>query len=395
VSAGAQGPTTGPVGAALLDLLVTDDRLARATWSRLAEPSDPNGVDLVARYGAGPALRVVVESRGPAYERLRSRLVVLDPRPGLDLLAELGGRLVCPGDAEWPEGFELLSAPPFCLWVLGPLELTQACTRSVSIVGSRASTPYGNDMAGYLADGVAERGLTVVSGAAHGIDGSAQRAVLLADGATIAVVAGGIDRAYPKAHEGLLAEIAQRGAVMSEVPLGSAPTANRFIQRNRMIATMTQGTVVVEAAARSGALNTARTAANHGRPVGAVPGPVTSHVSAGCHQALRDGYAVAVTDPAEVVELVGRIGVDAAPRPVGAVRAGWDDLDADARQVLEALPKTRGSAVAKIAVVAGLGQDSVRANLGRLSLLGLAERDGAGWRRAAAARRGGLPQESP
>jgi DNA processing protein len=371
---------------------MADDRLARATWSRLAEPGDPTAAELVARHGAGPALQVVIGSREQAHAGLRSRLVVLDPRPGLDLLAELGGRLVCPGDPEWPAGFELLAAPPFCLWVRGPLAIARACERSVSIVGSRASTPYGNDVAGYLADGVAERGFTVVSGAAYGIDGAAQVAVLRADGATIAVLAGGIDRPYPRAHEELLAQIAAHGAVMSEVPLGSAPTRNRFIQRNRMIATMTLGTVVVEAAARSGALNTARTAANHGRPVGVVPGPVTSPVSAGCHQALRDGYAVAVTDPAEIAELVGPIGVDVAPRPVGAARDDWDDLDLTARRVLDALPKTRGSAVGKIAVVAGLSEDTVRSCVGRLSLLALAEREGPGWRRVAAERRGGLPE---
>jgi DNA processing protein len=238
---------------------------------------------------------------------------------------------------------------------------------------------------------VADRGFTVVSGAAYGIDGSAQTAALRAGGRTIAVLAGGIDRAYPRPHEPLLAEIAATGAVMSEVPLGSAPMKNRFLKRNRMIATMTDGTVVVEAALRSGALSTARLAADHGRPVGAVPGPVTSPVSAGCHQALREGYAVAVTDPAEVAELVGRIGSDVAPRSQGPSRSDWDDLDEPARGVLESLPRTRGSAVERVAAVAGLGRDLVRATLGRLARLGLAERDGAGWRQGASVRRGGLP----
>jgi DNA processing protein len=365
----------------LLRLLVEDDRLARATWSRLAEPGDVRAAKLVAQWGPGAALDHLAASTQRAHEPYQARLRALDPRPALDLLDRLGGRLVCPGDEEWPSGFALLPEPPFCLWVRGPLALDQSCERSVSIVGSRASTNYGNEVAGLLADGVAERGFTVVSGAAYGIDGSAHIAALRAEGRTIAVLAGGIDRAYPRAHERLLAEIIASGAAMSEVPPGSASLKNRFLQRNRMIATMTCGTVVVEAAARSGALNTARLAAQHGRPVGAVPGPVTSDVSAGCHQALREGYAVAVTNAAEVAELVGRIGDDLAPRPQGVTREDWDDLDEVSRRVLDALPKTRGSAVDRIALVAGLSPDAVRSVLGRLALLALAEREGSGWRR--------------
>jgi DNA processing protein len=379
--------STGVGVDAILRLLVADDRLARATWSRLAEPGEATATDLVRDWGAGPALDRLVHGSEERLQRYRERFPALDPRPALDLLDRIGGRLVCPDDDEWPTGFELLQQPPFCLWVRGPLRLDPACQRSVSIVGSRASTSYGNDTAAELADGVAERGFTVVSGAAHGIDGAAHGAVVRAEGRTIAVLAGGIDRAYPRVHEPLLTEIAATGAVMSEVPLGSAPTRHRFLKRNRMIATMTGGTVVVEAAVRSGALNTARLAADHGRPVGAVPGPVTSPSSAGCHQALRDGYAVVVTEAAEVAELVGRIGTDLAPRPQGPARPGWDDLDERSRQVLEALPRTRGSAVERVAVVAGLGPSAVRAELGRLSLLGLAERDGAGWRQGPSARR--------
>lgn len=156
---------------------------------------------------------------------------------------------------------------------------------------------------------------------------------------------------------------------------------NRFIQRNRMIATMTNGTVVVEAAIRSGALNTARTANDHQRPVGAVPGPVTSYVSGGCHQIVREGWAVLVTDAAEAAELVGRIGADLAPRPSAPVRRDWDGLDETERRVLEALPKQWGSAPEKVAAIAGLDLDSARSALGRLSLRGLALRNGSGWRR--------------
>lgn len=371
--------------------LVDDDRLARAAWSRLAEPSEPAAVALVAEWGAGPALEVVAASTKRQHQAYRARLLALDPRPELDLLHRIGGRLVCPGDDEWPPGLEVLDDPPFCLRVRGRLDLAEACRRSVAIVGSRDATGYGKDVAARLADGVAARGFTVVSGAAYGIDGAAHWAALRADAWTVAVLAGGIDRPYPRGHDGLLAEVREHGAVMSEVPLGSAPNKYRFIKRNRMIATMTLGTVVVEAALRSGALSTARSAADHSRPVGVVPGPVTSPVSAGCHQALRDGYATVVTDPAEVADLVGQLGDDAAPRAAGPARPGWDELDDAARRMLDALPKSAGSTVTKLAVVAGLAPDSGRAALGRLALLGLAERHGGGWRLVPRSRRGDVP----
>lgn len=365
----------------VLRALAADDRLARATWSRLAEPGDLRALTLVGRLGAGPALEWLVRTDDREHAAYRARMVELDPRPTLDLLHRRGGRLVCPGDEEWPSGLAELEDPPYCLWVQGPLRLDQACARSVSIVGARASTGYGQDMAERLAEGVAERGFTVVSGAAYGIDAAAHRAALASDGRTIAVLAGGIDRAYPAAHAGLLAQIAQVGAVLSEVPPGSASLRNRFLKRNRMIAALTRGTVVVEAALRSGALSTARAARDQGRPVGVVPGLVSSPVSAGCHLAAREGWAVLVTSPGEVAELVGRMGEDLAPRPTGARRADWDDLDDLARAVLDALPRTRGAAAERVALVAGHPVDEVRAALGRLALLGLALHDGVGWRR--------------
>lgn len=381
------GALDSPAFRQILQVLMADPRLARAAWSRLAEPGEDAAAALVARWGPEAALDVLSRSERPEHEGYRGRLVAVDPRPELDVLDQLGGRLVCPGDEEWPAGLNDLAKPPFALRVRGSLDLAAACARSVAVVGSRMSTSYGEHVAAELADGLAGRDVTVVSGAAFGIDAAAHRATLRAGGRTIAVLAGGVDRSYPQAHEQLLAEVIETGAVMSEVPLGSAPMPHRFIERNRMIATMTLGTVVVEAEIRSGALSTARKAADHGRPVGAVPGPITSPTSAGCHQALRDGYATVVTDAAEVAELVGRIGPDVAPRPVGATRPAWDELDEVARRVLEALPKSAGRPVDKLALVAGLAPDAARAGLGRLALLGLAERHGTGWRRTPRPRR--------
>jgi DNA processing protein len=263
----------------------------------------------------------------------------------------------------------------------------------VAIVGSRAATAYGEHVTGELAAGAADRGFVVVSGLAYGIDGTAHRAALTA-GSSAAVVAGGLDRAYPQGHDALMTALAREGAVVSEVPVGSAPTRSRFLQRNRLIAAIAGGTVVVEAALRSGALNTARTAAALGRPVGAVPGPVTSASSAGCHQLVRDGRAVLVTDAAEVVDLVGRLGDDGVDRPVGEP-SPVDDLDPITLRVLDALPVRSGRAVDRLCAAAGLDVPTVQAALGRLGLLGLAERHGSGWRLCRGVRRPGRPRPGP
>jgi DNA processing protein len=217
-----------------------------------------------------------------------------------------------------------------------------------------------------------------VSGLAYGIDAAAHRAAM-ATGRSMAIVAGGLDRAYPQGNDRLMSALCHEGAVVSEVPPGSAPTRSRFLQRNRLIAAVSGGTVVVEAALRSGALNTARTAFALGRPVGAVPGPVTSAGSAGCHELVRDGRAVLVTDAAEVVDLVGRMGEDAAARTPGRAEP-VDELDPVTVRVLDALPVRSGRPVDRLCAVAGLDPSTVQSALGRLALLGLAERQGHGWR---------------
>ncbi len=355
-----------------------DEVLARAAWSRLAEPGDVRVATLVERVGPGEALRALVSRDVEWLDRYVPRLLDLDPRRDLETLRRFGGRLVHPGCEEWPPGLAQLSAPPPCLWVRGPVDLRDVHDRSVAIVGARASTVYGEHVTGEIACGVAERGFVVVSGLAYGVDGAAHRAAMTT-GRSVAVVAGGVDRAYPQGHETLMGALADDGAVLSEVPPGSAPTRSRFLQRNRLIAALSGGTVVVEAAVRSGALNTARTAAALGRPVGAVPGPVTSAASAGCHELVRDGRAVLVTDAAEVVDLVGRLGEDAADPPAGVDR-DRDGLDDLARRVLDGLPVRNGRPIDRIACAAGLEAVTVQSALGRLALLGLAERHGHGWR---------------
>ncbi|MGH3821620.1 MAG: DNA-processing protein DprA, partial [Pseudonocardiaceae bacterium] len=250
----------------------------------------------------------------------------------LSAIAALGGRLVIPEDTEWPaEVLACFATPaaqaderwraPIALWARGADRLDQLGARAVAVVGARAATGYGEHVAAEFGYGLAEGGLVVVSGAAFGIDGAAHRGALAGEGCTVAVQACGLDRPYPAGHHGLLDRIAASGAVVSEYPPGVRPARHRFLVRNRLIAAFAAGTVVVEAGVRSGARRTATAATALGRVVMAVPGPVTSALSVGCHLLVRDEQAVLVTRVAEVVEAVGRIGADLAP-PLSAPGMG-------------------------------------------------------------------------
>jgi DNA processing protein len=369
------------------------ERQARAAWSRIAEPGDAAAHALVAEVGAVEALERV---RGPLAEghwgqRLR-RL------PG-HLLAEPGSssvRVVVPGDAEWPGSLhDLGPGTPFCLWVRGESELAALSARSVAIVGARASTGYGEYVAGELGIGSTAAGFTVVSGAAYGIDGAAHRGALTSPGPTIAVLACGVDRAYPRGHESLLGRILGSGLLVSEVPPGSAPTRWRFLQRNRLIAALTRATVVVEAARRSGALGTARRAIELGREVGAVPGPVTSSTSTGCHDLLRAG-ATCVTTSEDVLELLRPIGeqlrlddgqvLDGRPRAGELPSAIHDGLAPELMRLLDAVPLRSWATTDSIALVAGVDGSKALSGLGRLESRGLTRRSAHGWRRAVGGR---------
>ncbi len=382
------------------------ERLARAAWSRLVEPGDPVAHEVLHQLGGEGAMALVrdgaparsglvlagARQHGAVEEgvaRWRVRLPDLDPARDLRVVHGLGGRLVVPGDEEWPVGLDDLgAAAPACLWVIGTADVASAAHRSLALVGARASTAYGERVTADLAAAAAGRGTAVVSGGAYGIDGAAHRAALACGGATLAVLAGGVDRFYPAGHEQLLRAVTRSGAVLSETPPGCAPTRWRFLARNRLIAALAGATVVVEAAWRSGALSTATRAAELVRPVGAVPGPVTSMASAGCHRLVREGKAVLVTDEAEVFELLDEIGT-ALPVPAAqraAPTADHDGLGPDDLRVLDALPKRAGRSVEAVARAAGLTPTRVMAGLGLLSLRGLAVRTGDGglWRRAAA-----------
>jgi DNA processing protein len=260
------------------------------------------------------------------------------------------------------------------------------------MVGSRAATGYGGHVAGEIAADLGERGWAIVSGGAYGIDAAAHRGALAAEAVTIAVLACGVDYPYPAGHADLFAAIAAQGLVVSEWPPGCHPGRIRFLIRNRVIAALGCGTVIVEAGERSGALNTARHAANLGKPLMAVPGPVTSAQSAGCHRIIREWGASCVTRAADIIELLSPLSVPDALAPGGGLDPAHlpdpdpgsafsrDDLDADSARVLDALPARGGAGTSTIAVDAGVDLDTVLRCLGRLAGYGFIERCDRGWR---------------
>ena len=308
----------------------------------------------------------------------------------LEMLQRRGGRLITPDDDEWPTlAFAAFGGapvrdkpqgrPPLALWVIGPVRLDGIAERSAAIVGTRAATAYGEHVAAELSAGLVERDVAVVSGGAYGIDGAAHRAALAAEGITVAVLAGGLDVLYPAGHSALLHRIGQEGLLVSEYPPGVRPARHRFLTRNRLVAALSGATVVVEAALRSGAASTAAWARALGRVVCAVPGPITSMASAGCHALVRSG-AELVTRADEVVEMVGRAGefAEDPPRPTDVL----DALSDAELQVYEALPGRGVRTADEIAVAAGLPAATVLGPLAMLEIAGLVQREEGRWRLA-------------
>lgn len=361
------------------------ERVARAELLRATEPGSAGIIRHVREVGP---VQAVEDIRRHArigqvdVEALAMRLLDHDGERDLAASAQLGARLVCPGDGEWPVGLDDLlavGADCFGLWVRGRFPLVEVCDKAVAVVGTRVPTEYGATIAADLGADLAERGWTVVSGLAYGIDAAAHRGSLAAGGPTIAVLACGVDVAYPKAHRGLYESVIANGVVVSEHPLGAAPQRNRFLVRNRLIAALSQGTVVVEAAPRSGARSTARHAGELFRHVMAVPGPITSTVSAGCHQLLRDRPdTVLVTKVDEVLEQVGAMG-EFAERVSGPVRRR-DLLGPTVSRVLDAVPVMKAAPTERIAATAGMRVEAVVAGLAALAASGLVEAAEDGWR---------------
>ncbi|WP_244631621.1 DNA-processing protein DprA [Plantibacter sp. CFBP 8804] len=362
----------GPAGAlsAVLDRVGPTELQRRILGSEWSSGSGSTSADADAESedpAAIPASRVL----GSALERWRPRLVSADLVAACETAIEVGVRLLLPGAPGWHAGFDHLGVhAPHALWLRGSPD-APAGERTIALVGARAASGYGEHVTLEAAAGLVDRGFAIVSGAAYGIDGAAHRAALGSGGVTVAYLAGGVDRPYPAGHDALIRRIREAGgAVISESPCRSTPSKWRFLQRNRLIAAASAATVVMEAGDRSGSINTAGHAASLGRPLGAVPGPVTSPSSAGCHRLIREYAATCVTNAAQMAEL-----------------AGWTAVDADAqafaspeeRRVRDVMSARSPRTVEALAKASGLSPREVTSVLGALDLAGAVEERERGW----------------
>ena len=413
-------------------------RLARAALTRLIEPGDETALTVIDVLGAEHALVVLTGRCRPTGEeedalaeacgaggdswrrrfaaglrRWGTRSTTLAPERDLVAMHRLGGGLLVPEDAAWPSCLDDLGhRRPIALWTRGPGVLPEQA-RTLAVVGSREATPYGRAVTGQVVAPLAAEGVTVLSGGAYGIDGHAHRVALEAGHGrppTVAVLAGGLDRFYPAGHEDLLRAVMDQGLLLSEMPPGASPTRHRFLHRNRLIAGLAAGVLVVEARWRSGAQNTASHALGLGRELGVVPGPITSPSSAGCHRLLRDTPARLVTDVDGVRELLGAggscgplpaahgpAGTPSSPSahaaaPVGGRQARPEDaLSEQELLVFDALPVRAHATLDRLTVAAGMPVPMLLPVLQRLARAGLAEERDRRWRRGprAAARRAG------
>jgi DNA processing protein len=267
--------------AALVDRFGTATAVLKATLGQLGQ---------VARVGPKLATLIRDGAKSDLYERVLAHS------------QSHGVRILVPGDSEYPRLLSELADPPLMIFVRGTIEKKDAI--SIGMVGTRHCTHYGKTMAERIARGLAQRGLTIISGLARGIDAVCHEAALKAGGRTIAVLGSSVTDIYPPEHEELADRIVAQGALLSETHPFSKPKAGVFPQRNRIISGLSLGVLVVEAADRSGSLITARHAGEQGRDVFAVPGPVTSRMSKGCHQLIRDG-ATLVCDVDQILEHLG------------------------------------------------------------------------------------------
>lgn len=414
-----------PFDAASADGAVGDEvRIALAGLLRVCEPPGAALARFVGAQGPVAAWQAVLSRRAPraVVSATAARVDGAEPaalvaRARADLVAakRVGARLIGPDDAEWPAA--ALSAfagavvrgvrgsgPPVALYVRGR-PLAGLPDRAVTVVGSRASSPYGTRVAGEVAYELARAGWVVVSGAAFGIDTAAHRSALqvmrpavamVASGppgsadpgrsVTVAVLACGIDRAYPEANRELLDFIPRFGSVVSEYPPGTVPARHRFLVRNRLIAAFGAGTVVVEAGRRSGTLSTAAAAEQLGRVVMAVPGPVTSAMSVGCHLLLADRFAQLVTGADDVLAAVGAAGGAVVGSGDGAApgedpRHPTDGLEPETARVYDAFPARGSVSVQDLVVESGFPVSAVLGALAVLQLHGLVDQKGPLWKR--------------
>lgn len=387
-------------------------RKARAGLSQVIEPADALGVVATKAWGPTRLLEIVEGSTptqqdwkmlvgqypqdgefartlrnnlGKAIDRWRRRNPYLKPTQALQFITQLGGRFIIPEDHEWPSALsELESTEPIGLWAMGNATVPTA-EQVVGLVGSREATSYGQQATRMLALQARKMGLTVLSGGAYGIDAQAHHQALDAAGAgvaTIAVLAGGLDRLYPAGNIDLLKKIAHQGLLLSEMPPGMRPNRYRFLNRNRLIAALAHTTIVVEARYRSGALNTANHAHDLGRQVGAVPGPINVPSSAGCHRLIKESPTVLIDDPDELRRLYEPL--SALPRSLSEVshQQPLDILSTEEMMVYEALPLSSGTNIQRLCEITGLPVPQITGILAKLSRHEFAQQHEVGWQKA-------------
>jgi len=271
------------------------------------EPAAPFWAREVAEKGVDVVFDRLISGRYDTvrYGQLITKVKDFDSAQALDSISQCSALFLTPEDENWPVRVNELQSPPFALIVKGDISILN--NPSLAIVGTRNPTPYGVRLAGDFAAGFVDREWDIISGGAYGIDTAAHRGALVAEGRTIAVIASGIDVQYPAGNARLFEEICEHGAIITEVMPGVVAMPHRFLTRNRLIAALSLSTLVVEAAFRSGSLRTARDAAELMRPVMAIPGPITSPSSEGCHRLIGERAAELVTSVADAMELISAL----------------------------------------------------------------------------------------
>ena len=366
---------------------------AAATWSLLCEPGDSMAGMLRRTLGTEESLFEIRRAksaieiasllpedtfRAPSFissledslECWKRRLNLVNVDKSLEVLESLGGATLTPDSSLWPKGLlDLGDSAPALLWLIGNRTVLDN-PKTIAVVGSRIASAYGLEVTRDIVHSAVSKGCVVVSGGALGIDAKAHLSTLECNGQTIAVMAGGLDRLYPPRNLDLFEQIKHTGLLVSEMPPGAAPARWRFLQRNRLIAALGNATVVIEAGYRSGSINTAGHANELDRPVGAVPGPINSTRSAGCHRLIRERRAELVSTPADLFELLNFRNSE--EHPVSF------ELQANQIRALDSLGffEQQSEVVARIS---GMTLSEADFALGTLAKLGLVIRTSNGW----------------
>lgn len=297
----------------------------------------------------------------------------------LEYTEQIRASFITRGEVGWPRQLNVLGPDePWVLWSLGSADFRLLALQSLAIVGTRACTPYGQQVAFNWAAEIADRGVTIVSGGAVGVDIAAHKGALSVGSPTLCVLAGGVQARYPASNEHIFHQIMDNGVIISESPPKESPRRQRFLTRNRIIASLTQATLIVEASRRSGTASTASWAELIHRPIFGVPGSVYSSASEGIHAMMSEGRAMLVHSPTDVLQLIN---IGNVHTPSSKAVTDWRSLTQPELDVWESLPKKGQALAADVAARCGLSFPEVTALLTELNLKNMASFDGFFWRR--------------